>query len=72
MVGFWRLRLENVMGGFMLRRRVLIGIDRRLTIGFGRRGFMLRQNDILIKDSWSEPVFFDQVGFDQDVSSFFS
>jgi hypothetical protein len=41
--GIWALRLENMMGGFMLRRRVLIGIDRRLTIGFGRGGFMLRQ-----------------------------
>jgi len=36
------------------------------------RGFYVKTNDILMKDSWSEPVFFDQVGFDQDVSSFFS
>ncbi|KAI9044349.1 glycoside hydrolase family 43 protein [Aspergillus affinis] len=31
------------------------------------RGFYVRTTDIWDETSWSEPVFFDQVGFDQDL-----
>lgn len=32
------------------------------------RGFYVKTKDIWDEKSWSEPVYFDQVGFDQDVS----
>jgi beta-xylosidase len=35
------------------------------------RGFYVKTRDIWEEESWSEPVYFDQVGFDQDVSFLF-
>lgn len=31
------------------------------------RGFYVHTKDIWDSDSWSDPIYFDQVGFDQDV-----
>ena len=31
------------------------------------RGFYVKTENVWDSDSWSDPVFFDQVGFDQDV-----
>lgn len=33
------------------------------------RGFYVKTDNIWDSNSWSDPVYFDQVGFDQDVSS---
>lgn len=32
------------------------------------RGFYVKTTDIWAADSWSDPVYFDQAGFDQDVN----
>ena len=33
------------------------------------RGFYVKTDDLWRKDGWSDPIYFDVVGFDQDVSA---
>jgi hypothetical protein len=56
-MGMWQERLASVTDSDPLSQDITIP-----------RGFVVWTDDIFSKGSWSDPVFFDAPGIDQDVS----